>query len=274
MFARLLVLATAVAMPVVAWLSQRGVFGPDPGTLARESPTLLVAANYAFGIWGIIFMLAMVFAVWQNGGRRRADPGLAAVRPWLVVGYLATTVWMIVFAQRWYWLALAVIWVALTALLGALLRSVAERPTVPLRTGFGARELLGMIEPTAVGHWLPRWSLALHTGWLSLAAFLNTAQVVVAERLLRDLPMLPWSLLLWLGAALLLLAVNHRVDGEPGYWLAAAWGLVAVVVEQSASELPGASASAVTAAVVATLLLAQTAWLRIRAAGTVARAPA
>jgi hypothetical protein len=45
---RLLVLLFSIAMPVVAWFSQRGVFGPDNGTVSGQYPTLLVAAGYAF----------------------------------------------------------------------------------------------------------------------------------------------------------------------------------------------------------------------------------
>ena len=54
---RLLVLLAAIAMPVVAWLSNSGHFGPDNGTISDLYPTLLVAAGYAFAIWGLIFLL-------------------------------------------------------------------------------------------------------------------------------------------------------------------------------------------------------------------------
>ena len=57
---RLLVLLAAVAMPVIAWLTSNGTFGPDNGTMSDRYPTLLVASGYAFAIWGLIFLLDLI----------------------------------------------------------------------------------------------------------------------------------------------------------------------------------------------------------------------
>ena len=43
---RLLVLLCAIAMPIVAWFSQAGAFGPTNGAVTMEYPTLLLAAGY------------------------------------------------------------------------------------------------------------------------------------------------------------------------------------------------------------------------------------
>ena len=76
---RLLVLLFSVAMPVVAWLSQRGVFGPDNGTVSGQYPTLLVAAGYAFAIWGLIFAFDLAYGLWQATGARRDDTTLSRI---------------------------------------------------------------------------------------------------------------------------------------------------------------------------------------------------
>ena len=76
---RVLVLLFALAMPVVSWWSQSGAFGPDNGTVSDRYPTLLVAAGYAFSIWGLIFLLDLVYAAWQATGRRRDDALLATM---------------------------------------------------------------------------------------------------------------------------------------------------------------------------------------------------
>ena len=41
---RLLVLLSSIAMAVVAYLWQRGLFGPDNGAVSDQYPTLVVAA--------------------------------------------------------------------------------------------------------------------------------------------------------------------------------------------------------------------------------------
>ena len=238
---RIPVLLLALAVPVVAWLSQTGAFGPDQGTISDRYPTLLVAAGWAFSIWSPIFALDIVHGVLQATGRRRHDAVLGRIAPATAAGFFLTAIWMPLFSQELFWLCLVVIFGALACLAwGALVLSRSR------------------------GH---RWSwlaLSLHAGWLSLAAFLNLAQTIVAHELLPTDSMLGWSAVLFALAAVLLLGLNHAMRGNPAYVAAALWGLVAVAVEQSGSALAGADAAAWIAAGIAVLLAAQTLWLRIR----------
>jgi hypothetical protein len=237
---RYIVLLSALAMPVIAFLSQRGVFGPDNGTISDRYPTLLVAAGYAFMIWSVIFLLDLAFALWQLR-ERKADPALDRVRSWALQGFGFSAVWMIFFSKQYFWMALAVIWFALAAMLLATLASAGSHGD----------------DDSSAGHPLARWALGMHAGWLSLAAFLNTAQVIVAQRLLPADQMLAWSIALWLAAAALVLVFNRRNRAHPAYWLPVLWGLVAVVVEQSRGALPGAMASAIVAGVLAFVVVGQ-----------------
>jgi len=241
---RFSVLLCALAMPLVAWLSERGAFGPDNGTLSDRYPTLIVAAGYAFAIWGPIFLLDVVFGFWQAFlAGPRDGPLLRRVAPVAGIGFALTASWMIVFPMQLFWIALAVIWLALACLLYCADILARER----LRS-------TGMIGAAL----LP---LSLHAGWLGLAAFLNLAQVVVAYRLLSTSDMLWWSLLLLAGAVLLLLACNRRMRGNLAFGFAGIWGLVGVYVKQSGSDRAGAATVAMVAAVAAGLLLAQALWL-------------
>jgi hypothetical protein len=237
---RWLLLLAALAMPLVSWLSQRDAFGPDNGTISDRYPTLLVAAGYAFAVWGLIFALDLLFAAWQARGRATLS---ARVRTFAFLGFGLTALWMPVFSQQVFWLALAIIWGALACLLAAMLSAGRERAP-----------------------WVATLPLSLHAGWLSLAAFLNTAQVIVAYRWLDTNAMLGWSLVLFAAAAGLLLAVNHRMRGNIAYAAVALWGLAAVYLKQSQANLPGADVAAWTAVGIAIALAAQTLWLRTRSA--------
>lgn len=246
---RILVLLAALAMPLVAWLSNAGAFGPDNGTVSGRYPTLLVAAGYAFSIWGLVFLLDLAYAAWQATGWRRRDPTLARAAPWAACSFVLTTVWMPLFSQELFWACLAVIFGALACLVRCAL----------LLTRHPAR-----------GGRAPAWArvpLSLHAGWLTLAAFLNLAQVIVAYELLPSDRQLPWSLVLWAAAAATLLVLNHRMRGNLAYVAAVLWGLVAVAVRQWGHALPGADTSAWIAAGLAVVLAAQTAVLRHRRGG-------
>ncbi len=239
---RMLLLLSTLAMPLIAVFTQMGWFGPDSQTISNQYPTLLVAAGYAFAIWSVIFTLDLGFAIWQALRRRPALPAQKRLRIVTMAGFGLTALWMIAFSQQLFWLALLIIWSALACLLyGCLLMARAADPR---------------------GHlWLGLLPLGLHTGWLSLAAFLNTAQVAAAYKLVPAGDQLAWSLMLWLAAAVLLLWANVQLRGHPAYAVAAMWGLVGVYVEQSHSRMRGAEVSAGVALGLAALLLIQTAYL-------------
>ena len=235
---RPLVLLLSLAMPAIAFLSQRGLFGPTNAEVSDRYPTLLVAAGYAFSIWGLIFLLDVVYGVRQATGARRTDPALDRAAPWAALGFAATAAWMPLFSTGLYWLCVLVI---LAATLGTV------------------RAAMHLRDADAVG----RWALPMHAGWLTLASALNIAQTVVAYRLLPTDRMLGWSLVLLAVAALSALAINARLRSL-AYAGAVAWGLVATYARQSASPLDGACTAAIAALSAALLLIAQAAWLQWR----------
>ena len=258
---RLLVLLLSIAMPAVAFFSQRGAFGPDNGTVSDQYPTLLVASGYAFAIWGVIFLLDVVYGIWQATGERKADPTVSHVAPWAAGGFALTAAWMPLFSMGTPGNGL--FWACLLVISGALLCLVR------------CAMILSHDRTPQEGQWLWAWTpLSLHAGWLSVATFLNLAQVVVAHELLSTTQMLPWSLALFAGAAALLLFLNHRMHGNIDYAGAAVWGLVAVYVKQSGWDLPGADVAAWVAMAIAIALAVQTAWLRRRHPGGLLPNPA
>ncbi len=242
---RLLVVFFAIAMPVVAWFTSNGWFGPDNGTISDRYPTLLIAAGHAFAIWGLIFLLDLLHALWQATGTRRHNGILGRIAPWTAAGFALTTAWMPLFSLQQFWLCLLVIVAATICLLRTALM-LSSQPSLSLDERLWA--------------WLP---LSLHAGWLSLATFLNLAQVIVAHELLSTSRQLPWSLVLFAVAALVLLAVNQRMRGNLAYVAAALWALVAVHARQSGGELAGSEVAAWVAVAIAVLLVAQTLVLRL-----------
>ena len=142
-------------------------------------------------------------------------------------------------------------------------------------TAVGCALILSHDRSPQEGQWLWAWMpLSLHAGWLSLAAFLNLAQVIVAYRLASTSEQLPWSLVLFGLAALMLLMVNLRMRGNIDYVIAALWALVAVYVKQSDSGMAGAQVAAWVAIAIAVVLALQTVLLRRRYAGGLLPNPA
>lgn len=244
---RIPLLLSALSMPVVALLSQRGVLGPDNKTISDAYPTLMVAAGYAFSIWSVIFLLDIALAASQLKDPPAAAAPARKANPALLGAFLLTSAWMIVFSLQLFAVALLVIWLSLALLLYAAIE-------------------LNRRGGDAGNRWtsLWRWAVGLHAGWVSLAVLLNTAQVITAYDLVKTSSPLPWSLLLWAVGAGILLAVNHRIRGHWAYATAAIWGLIGVAAKQFGNEMQGADASAGVAVVLAVVLMAQTFYERRR----------
>lgn len=254
--ARWSLFVAAAAMPAVAWLVRAGAFGGDVGEASSRFPTLLVPAGYAFAIWGPIFLLGVMFAAWQLPAARGNDGSLRRLRPWATAGFALTALWTPVFLAQAYVGAVLVIWASLaTVLAGAVLAARAPGSS-------------------AAATPLPRIALALHAGWLTLAAFVNTAQLLLATGFTTQADQWPASAALWLAAALVLLAAQRALSPAPAallaYSAAAAWGLVAVYFRQSAATLPGGAVSANVAAALFLVVGLHAGWL-LR--GGAARAP-
>jgi hypothetical protein len=219
-----LVALLAWAMPFVAWLSNARIFGPSNGEISDRYPTLIVAAGYAFSIWGAIFLLDVVYATRQML-EPASDARLQRTRPWAALAFAMTSLWMIAFTLQLFWVALAIIWISF----GSILRAA-------WHVAHTARHARG-----SWWQWIP---LSLHAGWVSLAVFLNVAQVIVAFKLLPVADMLPWTLALFALVALLVLTALVGMRGNGAYAFAAIWGLAGVYVKQSHSQLTGANAAA------------------------------
>jgi len=235
-----LVALLAWAMPMVAWLSNSGLLGPTNGAISDRFPTLIVAAGYAFAIWGPIFALDVIYGIRQCL-EQRTDATLRRIRPWTAAGFALTSLWMVVFSLQWFWLALCIIWGSLVCLLIAAwqVSRTARHPR---------------------GRWWQWVPLSLHAGWVSLAVFLNVAQVIVAFHLLSVTHMLPWTLVLFALAAVLVLTAIAGMSGNPWYTAAVAWGLLGVYAKQRLSDLAGAGTAAWVALVLAVAVAAMSLW--------------
>ncbi len=239
---RFVLLVASIVMPAMSYLSQTGWLGPDNGTISNRYPTLLVAAGYAFAIWGLIFLLDLALGI--AALRKPEDDAVRRTSPAIVAGFVLTGLWSPVFTLQQFWLALVIMWLALGAMAwSAVQLARAEGPPTKTRT-------------------LATVAVSLHAGWLSLAAFLNLAQVLVANEVGGAVT---WSMVLFGVAAVLLLALNQRMRGNLAYVAAALWGLAAVFVKQRGHDLEGSDIAAWVAVGIAVVLAAQTVALRLPA---------
>jgi len=224
-----------VVAPVVQSFSD--VEQPSDGS----EDLLITPAGWAFSIWSLIYLLAIVHAVvtvWRHDGigSRRFVVDLIAL-------YLGAAVWIAVSAAGINWATFLVLVVMTWFAIDAARIAAASR--------------LG--EPRWIGH-LARAASGIFAGWVSAAVFLNLGTAALDLDLVSE-SATGWQIALLAGAAIFAIGVNMLMPRSPGYAAATIWaqvGVIAAVVGESTGALVVAIAAIV-------LLVVQTAvlWKRV-----------
>lgn len=178
------------------------VFLPDVGAVSDQNGTLATPAGYAFAIWGPIFLLLGVYAVWQALPAQRTNRLLRRVGWPIAAACLGNALWEVAFPQRQFVVAqiiIVAIFAALALAFGRLAREAREH-------GLSRGE---------------RWLVALPVG---------TTEVVVAVALVA----------LCGGVASLVLLRGGAASAQAllPYAGAVVWALVAVIAAGGQEAIP------------------------------------
>lgn len=207
---RLLLLAAAIQQILAPLVI--GTPGTSPlSDVATRTP--MQPATWAFAIWGPIYLGALILAVWQAFGAGRHEPTMARVRLPLTGLYIGSTVWLAAAASPAKWLTPPILFAMLVLALVAMLRLA--RPTAPLSR---ATKLIA------------GWPTALYAGWVSAAAFVNSAIVGPEYGLgTAGLGTEGLAVALTAAAAALAIAVTIASRGALAYVLAVVWALTGII---------------------------------------------
>jgi hypothetical protein len=131
------------------------LFGRTTGEISALYPNLFVPAGFTFSIWGIIYLLLLIFTVAQF--RRDASQLISSLGPWYLITGIANGGWIVV------WHALLPAWslVVMLILLVALIILYIRLP---------------------FGEWKYRFKLpiSVYLGWISVATIANATAVLVS----------------------------------------------------------------------------------------------
>jgi hypothetical protein len=126
-----------------------------------------VPAGYAFSIWGIVFMLSLVFGIFQTLPKNWNNPSFSAIRLPMLGLFWSASAWMVLLqlkGEGWY--LAAIIWLMLGFALTAFF------------TNHQHQNQLNPSTKINLQRWLINPLVGLFSGWLSIAVFLNTSSVI------------------------------------------------------------------------------------------------
>jgi hypothetical protein len=216
------------------------------GALAADA-TLIAPATPAFGVWSVIYLGLIVYAVWQLLPAQSSAERQRRVGYWIAASLVLNAFWILSIQFDLLPLSVPIIIVLLAVLVQAFLQAIAYPPSSLADT---------LITDATIG---------LYLGWVCVATAANVTALLVASGFTGwGLAPELWSLVVVTVALVVgvLLAVASRGRISPALTLA--WGLCWVAVGRLAGE-PASLITGVAAAIAAALVLLITIAIRFTA---------
>jgi hypothetical protein len=203
------------SIAINTWSNFFPLNGVNIGQLSNTlfSPVQIIPANYAFAIWGLIYLGLIGFGIYQLQPSQRQNPLLRRSGYLLVLASVAQSAWIYLFLARLF--ALSVI-----AMLGILC------------------SLIGMYQRLAIGEqrvsrqdrWLIQTPISIYLGWITVATVVNIA-IALYSLNWNGWGIAPagWTVMMMLVSTAIaaLIAVQRR---DMAYTLVIVWALVAIAI--------------------------------------------
>ncbi len=124
----------------------------------------ITPANYAFAIWGLIYIGLIAYGIYQLRPAQRRDPTIGRASVLLIVACVAQIVWVYLFTMRFFWLSVVAMLVILLALISGY-----------LQLGVGKVQVLRDRQ------WLAHIPFSIYLGWISVATIVNIASALYSS---------------------------------------------------------------------------------------------
>jgi hypothetical protein len=191
--------------------------GTTVGEVSAKYETLFTPAGYAFAIWGIIYLLLILFVTyqWFVWFKRKEDRELKQISWWFAVGNLANGLWVVAWLNEQMGLSVLLILILLFSLIQLTIRLRLEIWDAPLR-------IIAFV-------W---WPVCIYLGWVIVATVANISVFLVSIGWQGGfLQEQVWTIIMIVAATTIyLLLIKTRNMREAA--LVGIWALVAIAVKQ------------------------------------------
>ena len=212
-----LAIATLVAIVGTLLVNTLSNFFPPGGQNVGEiantilDGVLITPENYAFAIWGVIYLGLIAYGIYQFEPDRRREPRIQRVDKLLIVACVAQIIWIFLFTLQQF--ALSIL-----AMLGILLPLIGIFLTLDI----------GRDRISRLGRWTTHIPFSIYLGWISVATIVNIASALyVAGWKGWGLSQVTWTAIM-IGVATLLGALVIWRRGDLAFSLVFVWAFVAI----------------------------------------------
>jgi hypothetical protein len=201
------------------------IFPPGGANIGELANTIfadvrVTPANYAFGIWGVIYLGLVALGIYQFQSTERYNPRLQRCGYLLAIACACQCVWIYLFLARQFPLSIL-------AMLGILLSLIGMYD----RLGIG-RERVSTLE-----QWFVRIPISIYLSWIAVATIVNVASTLYSINGNNWLlsPSIWTVIMMLISAAIAYLAFTKRQD--TAYLLVTVWTLIAIGIRQIGDPL-------------------------------------
>lgn len=213
--------------------------------ISARYPSLFTPAGFTFSIWGVIYLLLLVFVVYQALPSQRKNARIAGISNLFKLNCMANAVWIVV----WHYDLLALSLLVMFVILGTLILIYCSL-------------LAGMKDSNSVQHIAVHLPFSLYTGWITVATIANISALQTGNGWDDvGLTAVQWTLLKLAVAGAIGATVVLRL-GDAAFVLVVAWAAYGISAMQSAT--PAVSGAAMTLSLLALILAASEGVSRLR----------
>jgi hypothetical protein len=226
-------IAFLATVAVNAMANALPINGRTTGEISDLYPNLFVPAGITFSIWGLIYLLLAIFALYQVASpAAQASEFVQRIGPFFILASAANVGWIFLWHYRQVFPSLILMLVLLTSL-----------AVIYLRLGIGVR----------AASWKERLLVHLpfsvYLGWITVATIANVTALLVHVGWNRfGASQELWTVVVLVVAALITLAVL-LTRNDLFYALAILWAFIGILLKRLAVDSPPSRAIIITLAV-------------------------
>lgn len=198
--------------------------GLNTGELSDKYPNLFVPAGLTFSIWGVIYLLLLIFTIYQastlfSSKASRVNTIVSQVGIWYFVSSVANALWIVV----WHYEFLPVSVVVMLFILLSL-----------LLTNFGIVNINDVM--TRKEKFLTKAPFGVYFGWICVATIANVTAWLTGVRWTGSgLEQDSWAVIMIVAGTLIVLFAALRLRN--GYLaLAVVWAFAGIIIKRQNSE--------------------------------------
>lgn len=188
--------------------------GNTMASLSAKYANLFTPANYAFAIWGLIYVSLLVFAVYHLIQAFKKDGNTEFLMKsgyWYFIANIANALWVVLWLYELTGLSVLVMLIILFSLIQIILKTNMQKWNASTKT--------------KVFNWFP---ISIYSGWITVATIANIAAYLskigwnggfLSENV--------WTIIMIIAATLINLAVLFKRN-MPAFALVAIWSFLAI----------------------------------------------